>query len=260
MKCLINEEEELGFYPVKDLVVKPLEVEEKKKVPFVRVLSPLTKDIIDALKKSIFSSDIDEKIYWWKENNKKYFISDKGEVYSLSVYKSDFKAHVDEETRDELLFTRYDSLAQLENTLALYRENKKVFMCWQVRKLEPANGRLALKVMSYKVADLKKRGFKVEKRFNDQTCKYDYFVNIQKNVLLQMFRDNLETVPPVENKRRSKVFEVNVNGKYYIFKSQKECYETLFKEKMSLRTFKTLIKKNSFQRDGLNVDILSNYN
>lgn len=126
MTCLLNEDywEDVQTYEAQPIT------QIKKKVPFVRVLSPLTKDIVDALKKSIFSLDIDEKIYWWKENNKKYFITDKGKIYSLSIYKSDFKAHVDEETRDEMLFTHYDSLAQLENALALYKENKKVFMCW----------------------------------------------------------------------------------------------------------------------------------
>lgn len=248
MKCLINEEEELGFYPVKDLVVKPLEV-EKKKIPFCWVLSPRSEDIIDALKKSIFSSDIDSKIKWWVENTRKYFMTDKNVVYSLSIYKSDFKAHISDEEKEAMLYTEYQSLAQLEQARLEHKEQKKVFVCWQVRRLEPKDDRLELKVMSTKAKSLKERGYKVRKRFNDQTCKYDYFVSIKKSLLTHIIKNDLTDCPLSNNKRNAKDFAIKINGKYHLFASQKECFEKVFAGEISLRTFKRLIKKKIFEQN-----------
>lgn len=266
MRCLIDLDEQLDFGPVKECAAlayngvnaereTACEPAEKKKIPFIWVLSPRATDIIDAIKKSIFSLDVEEKIFWWVENSRKYFITDKGAVYSLCVYKSDFKAEISEEERECLLYEPYESLAQLEQTRIDYKERGKVFCCWQVRRLDPESGYLKLKVAERKVEHLKECKYKIVKYFNDVTCRYDYYVKIKKDVLVSMVWRGLTAVPVVPNRRNAQEFEIFVDGEHRMFESKKDCYEKVFQGLISFPSFKRYIKKGEFDVNGVHYEV-----
>lgn len=266
MKCLIDLDEELGFSQVKEcaalaynsintesnVIAEPV---EKKKIPFIWVLSPRAADIIDAIKKSIFSLDVEEKIFWWVENSRKYFITDKGAVYSVCVYKSDFKAELSEEEMQCLLYEPYESLAQLEQTRIDYKERGKVFCCWQVRRLDPESGYLNLKVAEHKLEHLKEHKYNIVKYFNDATCRYDYYVKIKKDTLVSMVWRGLTHVPVVPNRRNAQEFEIFVDGEHHIFESKKDCYEKVFQGVIGITTFKKYIKKGTFEINGIHYKV-----
>lgn len=212
--------------------VKP----EKEPVPFIWILKPLQKDIISALKSSIYASDINDRIFYWHGNSKKYFVTDKYITYSISIYKINYKEEIDPDDLTSFLYTEYETVADLEAARNQAKLTGEPFACWQLRRLKPDNKQLELKVMHNRISDLEEMGYKVSKRFNDHTCKYDYFVRIAQSKFIDIVVDEKPVIG--ENKRNGKAFVIKKDGETFAFANKKECYEKMFKGIVSEITFK----------------------
>lgn len=216
---------------------------ESKKVPYIWLLRPLKKDIISAIKSSIYKDDIENEIYFWHGNLKKYFVTDKGITYSISIYKTNYKEEINPELIDEMLYADYKSIAELENARDIAKLTGTPFICRQLRRLKPENRQLELKIMQKNADILTTDGYKVKKRFNDHTCKYDYFVRINQRDFIDIVLNNKQLCD-IDTKagRKGKEFAILANNLITIYKNKKDCYEKLFADICNEKTFKRAIK------------------
>lgn len=232
---------------------------EAKKVPYIWLLRPLKKDIISAIKSSIYKDDIDEEIYFWHGNNK-YFITDKHVIYSVSVYKTNYKKKIDIDAFQEMYYTDYKSIAELETARNNAKANGEPFICRQLRRLKPENRQLDLKIKPNNVTALNEMGYTIYTRFNDATCRNDKYVKISTNEFIDIVINHKETVEKGKAGRKGKEFAILAKGIVKVYKNKKDCYEKMFADKCSLITFKRAIKgKNvgdTFTINGLSCEIV----
>ena len=232
---------------------------ESKKVPYIWLLRPLKKDIISAIKSSIYKDDIENEIYFWHGNNK-YFVTDKHVIYSVSIYKTNYKEKIDNDVFNELYYTEYKSIAELETARNNAKANGEPFVCRQLRRLKPENRQLDLKIKPDNVIALKERGYTTYTRLNNMTQQNDNYVKIGTNAFIDIVINNKETVEKGKAGRKGKEFAILAKGIVTVYKNKKECYEKMFADKCSLITFKRAIKdKNvgdTFTINGLSCEIV----
>jgi hypothetical protein len=214
---------------------------EAKKVPYIWLLRPLKKDIISAINSSIYKDDIDEEIYFWSGNTRKYFVTDKGVAYSISIYKTNYKEEIDDDTFNEMLYTDYQSIAQLEDARAEAKATGTPFICRQLRRLKPDRRQLDLLVKN-NIDALAEKGYSITKKFNDATCRYDYYVKISYNEFVDIVLHNKEVVTKGKAGRKGKEFAILAKGIITVYKNKKDCYEKLFADICNEKTFKRAIK------------------
>ena len=231
--------------------------EEKKKVPFIWLLKPLKKDIIKALQTSIYKDDLIDDITFWYGNNK-YFVTDKGIVYSISTYKTNYNEEIDEDAFYDMYYTEYKSIAELEDARAKAKTEGKPFVCRQLRRLKPENRQLELKIKQPKLNTIMELGYKIKKKFNDSSCRYDYFVRISQAQLIDIVLNGKE-VKPIKAGRKGKEFAILAKEIITVYKNKKDCYEKLFADVCSEKTFKRAIKDkdigDTFVINGLSYEI-----
>lgn len=225
---------------ITDSIKEPVK-EEVKKVPYIWLLRPLKKDIISAIQSSIYKDDIDEEIYFWSGNTRKYFVTDKGVAYSISIYKTNYKEEIDDDTFNEMLYTDYQSIAQLEDARAEAKATGTPFICRQLRRLKPDRRQLDLLVKN-NIDALAEKGYSITKKFNDATCRYDYYVKISYNEFVDIVLHNKEVVTKGKAGRKGKEFAILAKGIITVYKNKKDCYEKLFADKCSFITFKRSLK------------------
>lgn len=214
---------------------------ETKKVPYIWLLRPLKKDIISAIKSSIYRDDIENEIYFWHGNNK-YFVTDKHIIYSVSTYKTNYKEKIDTDTFQELYYTDYKSIAELETARNNAKANGEPFVCRQLRRLKPENRQLDLKIRPDNVMALNEMGYTIHTRFNDATCRNDNYVRISTNEFIDIVINHKETVEKGKAGRKGKEFAILAKGIVTVYKNKKECYEKAFADICSIITFKRAIK------------------
>lgn len=232
---------------------------ETKKVPYIWLLRPLKKDIVNAIKSSIYRDDIDEEIYFWHGNNK-YFVTDKHIIYSVSTYKTNYKEKIDTDTFQELYYADYKSIAELETARNNAKANGEPFVCRQLRRLKPENRQLDLKIKPDNAIALKEMGYTVHTRFNDATCRNDNYVRIGTNEFIDIVINHKETVEKGKAGRKGKEFAILAKGIVTVYKNKKECYEKAFADICGEKTFKRAIKDkdigDTFIIKGLSCEIV----
>lgn len=217
---------------------------ETKKVPYIWLLRPLKKDIISAIKASIYKDDIENEIYFWHGNNK-YFVTDKHVIYSVSTYKTNYKEKIDTDTFQELYYTDYKSIAELEEARNNAKANGEPFVCRQLRRLKPENRQLDLKIKPNNVTALKEMGYTIYTRLNDATCRNDNYVRIGTNEFIDIVINHKETVEKGKAGRKGKEFAILAKGIVTVYKNKKECYEKQFADICGERTFKSATKNKN---------------
>lgn len=232
---------------------------EAKKVPYIWLLRPLKKDIISAIKSSIYKDDIENEIYFWHGNNK-YFVTDKHVIYSVSVYKTNYKEKIDIDAFQEMYYTNYKSIAELETARNNAKANGEPFICRQLRRLKPENRQLDLKIKPNNVTALNEMGYTIYTRFNDATCRNDKYVKISTNEFIDIVINHKETVEKGKAGRKGKEFAILAKGIVKVYKNKKDCYEKQFADICSLITFKRAIKGkdigDTFTINGLSCEII----
>lgn len=226
---------------------------ETKKVPYIWLLRPLKKDIISAIKSSIYKDDIDEEIYFWHGNNK-YFITDKHVIYSVSVYKTNYKEKIDADTFQELYYTDYKSIAELEEARNNAKANGEPFVCRQLRRLKPENRQLDLKIKPNNVTALNEKGYTTYTRLNNMTQQNDNYVRISTNKFIDIVINHKETVEKGKAGRKGLAIKIIIDEIEHEFSNLKECHEKMFSD-IKYETFKKKCqraKDGNFKINGIN--------
>lgn len=210
---------------------------------YVKVDTFSNEEIINKIKQSSLSSTIEETIYRWP-GNEKYFITDKGFVYSRSVY----------ETGTQLLEyysnrTKFDYLnhpTKYEGTG--YKAQRQVQLLHTKKDggfrtiCQPPN-QIQLVIKEEDAESFINNGFKIyETPILDKDGK-EVGTSLSIKINYQRFVQWCQT----GEYNRNLFTATDGNGATYTFNTKKECYEQLFKKKMSYITFKRAIKAGKWK-------------
>lgn len=194
--------------------------------------------IMNGLKESQFADCVDSMIYFWPMNDK-YFVTDKGFVFSTSIYE----ANIEKKSK-----SRYSYSEMLDsNPIELWKELKsesEYFVTHQIKLLTSRS--LQLAVQKSIAWHLEKKGVKIKvSTYKDKNNKESTIqsVVLNKDIFAQWCISGEMPETLKKNKgRNGKEFAVEKDGNVYRFKNKKECFDRMFAGVCSERTFKSATK------------------
>jgi hypothetical protein len=216
--------------------------------PFIWLNSFKKEDIITSLKQSALSATIENEIYFWP-GNKKYFVTDKGFIFSKSIHEAN--THKAEYYHHRLKYDFVKNLVDCNKVNFTEYYAVRQIRLLQVSKVDGLidlstahnKGQLDLYIESDNIEMFEKLGFKIytSETVDKQGHKINesYYIKMAKALFIEWCYTQKQ---PETVNVKSHSISLERDNKVYTFTSKKECFEKMFAGVCNEKTFKRAIK------------------